>query len=150
MARHNRLPQPAKPRTLGHFELVEQLGVGHFGSVWKAKDTTLDRFVAVEIPRNEQLDETDIDKFFREARAAAQLRHPNIVAVHEVGREGNSPTFGLKYSHDSMRPPSSRARSSRLAVVILIELKKRVRQHDTVPRFSAVYLTNRRVDERHD
>ena len=79
---------PAKPRTLGHFELVEQLGVGHFGAVWKAKDTTLDRFVAVKIPRKEQLDEEDIEKFFREARAAAQLRHPNIVGVHEVGRDG--------------------------------------------------------------
>ena len=81
---------PTKPRRLGHFELIEQLGVGHFGTVWKAKDTTLDRFVAIKIPRNEQLDEMDIDKFFREARAAAQLRHPNIVAVHEVGREGNT------------------------------------------------------------
>ena len=75
---------------MAHFELIEQLGVGHFGTVWKAKDTTLDRFVAVKIPRNEQLDEVDIDKFFREARAAAQLRHPNIVAVHEVGRDGNT------------------------------------------------------------
>ena len=76
-----------KPRRLGHFELIEQLGVGHFGAVWKAKDTTLDRFVAVKIPRKEQLNEEDIEKFFREARAAAQLRHPNIVSVHEVGRE---------------------------------------------------------------
>ena len=41
-------------------------------------------------PRKEQLDEEDIEKFFREARAAAQLRHPNIVGVHEVGREGDT------------------------------------------------------------
>ena len=81
---------PTKPRRLAHFELIEQLGVGHFGAVWKAKDTTLDRFVAVKIPRKEQLDEEDIEKFFREARAAAQLRHPNIVGVHEVGREGDT------------------------------------------------------------
>ena len=58
--------------------------------MWKAKDTTLDRFVAVKIPRSDQLDEADVEKFFREARAAAQLRHPNIVAVHEVGRDGNT------------------------------------------------------------
>ena len=81
---------PTKPRQIGHFELIEQLGVGNFGTVWKAKDTTLDRFVAVKIPRSDQLDEADVEKFFREARAAAQLRHPNIVAVHEVGRDGNT------------------------------------------------------------
>ena len=81
---------PNENRTLGHFELIEQLGVGNFGAVWKAKDTTLDRFVAVKIPRKEQLDESDTEKFLREARAAAQLRHPNIIAVHEVGREGDT------------------------------------------------------------
>lgn len=79
-----------KPRTLAHFDLVEQLGFGQFGTVWKAKDTTLDRFVAVKIPRKEQLEEEDIEKFFREARAAAQLHHPNIVTVHEVGRDGDT------------------------------------------------------------
>ena len=50
----------------------------------------LDRFVAVKIPRGDQLAEADVEKFFREARTAAQLRHPNIVAVHEVGRDGNT------------------------------------------------------------
>ncbi|MCU0963330.1 MAG: hypothetical protein MUF48_24825, partial [Pirellulaceae bacterium] len=41
---------PATPRKVAHFEVVEQLGVGNFGTVWKAKDTTLDRFVAIKIP----------------------------------------------------------------------------------------------------
>ena len=84
------LPGRQSHSRLAHFDLIEQLGVGHFGAVWKAKDVTLDRFVAVKVPRNEQLDEVDIEKFFREARAAAQLRHPNIVSVHEVGRDKNT------------------------------------------------------------
>ena len=75
--------------TIAHFELLEQLGIGHFGTVWKARDTRLDRTVAIKLPR-EQLDEAATELFFREARAAAQLRHPHIVSVHEVGREGNS------------------------------------------------------------
>ena len=76
-------------RMLGRFEVIDTLGTGHFGSVWKCGDTELDRIVAVKIPRKEQLTAEERESFFREARAAAQLNHPNIVAVHEVGREGD-------------------------------------------------------------
>ncbi|MEO1994276.1 MAG: protein kinase, partial [Planctomycetaceae bacterium] len=74
-------------RTIAHFELVEQLGYGAFGTVWKARDTKLDRTVAIKIPRKDQLSPTEAEQFLREARAAAQLRHAHIVRVHEVGRE---------------------------------------------------------------
>ena len=77
-------------KRIGHYELVEQVGMGHFGSVWKAKDTELDRVVAVKIPRKGQLDAAETDQFLREARAAAQIKHPNIVSVHEVGHDGDS------------------------------------------------------------
>ncbi len=74
-------------KRIGHFELIDELGVGHFGSVWMAHDTKLDRMVAVKIPRARRLDESETELFFREARAAAQLKHPGIIAVHEVGRD---------------------------------------------------------------
>ena len=74
-------------QAFGHFELIEQLGTGAFGAVWKAKDTQLDRMVAVKIPRKGQLSPDEAEKFVREARAAAQLQHPGIVGVYEVGRE---------------------------------------------------------------
>ena len=72
---------------LGHFSLIEKLGVGSFGTVWKANDTELDRAVAIKVPRKGQLDSDESEQFLREARAAAQLKHPNIVSVHEVGRD---------------------------------------------------------------
>jgi hypothetical protein len=75
---------------LGRFELVERIGVGGFGSVWKARDNQLDRTVAIKIPRQGVLTAEEQEKFFREARAAAQLRHPGIVSGHEVGRDGDS------------------------------------------------------------
>lgn len=75
---------------VGRFELVARLGLGGFGTVWKARDTELDRVVAVKIPRKGQLSSLELEQFFREARSAAQLRHPNIVPVYEVGKEGET------------------------------------------------------------
>lgn len=72
---------------IGHFELVTRLGTGGFGSVWEARDTELDRLVALKLPRKSQLSAREAEQFFREARTAAQLKHPNIVPVHEVGKD---------------------------------------------------------------
>jgi len=72
--------------TIAHFRLTERLGNGKYGTVWKAQDIELDRTVAVKIPRKEKLDAAEGERFLREARTAAQLKHPHIVAVHEVGR----------------------------------------------------------------
>lgn len=75
--------------TIGRFQLLQQLGVGAFGSVWRARDPDLDRDVAIKIPRKDQLTRAESELFLREARSAAQLRHPHIVQVHEVGRDSD-------------------------------------------------------------
>jgi serine/threonine protein kinase len=66
-------PYETGTKTIGHFDLVEQIGLGTFGFVWKAQDTELDRTVALKIPRKGQLDPEETEQFLREARAAAQL-----------------------------------------------------------------------------
>ena len=81
---------PQGLESIGHFQLVEQVGVGQFGAVWKARDLALDRMVAVKIPRNRQMGPMDVEVFLRDARVAAQLRHPNIVSVHEVGKHNSA------------------------------------------------------------
>ena len=75
---------------LGSFHLEEQLGTGSFGTVWRAYDEELDRDVAVKIPRRSQMSSSGDEQFMREARITAQLKHPNIVSVHEVGRESDT------------------------------------------------------------
>ncbi len=79
-------PHYLKEKKIGHFELLERVGIGQFGSVWKARDEKLDRTVAIKIPRRGPLDDRQTEFFLRDARAAAQLKHPNIVSVHEVGK----------------------------------------------------------------
>ena len=79
-----------KGMMLGRFEVLNKLGTGAFGTVWSARDTELDRLVAVKIPRKAQMESEYAEEFIREARAAAQLTHSNIVHVHEVGRQEDS------------------------------------------------------------
>ncbi len=81
---------PGTVRTIGHFELLQEVGSGHFGTVWKARDTKLDRMVAVKIPRKGQLVGPEAEMFLRDARAAAQVRHAGVVGMHEVGRENDT------------------------------------------------------------
>jgi WD40 repeat protein/serine/threonine protein kinase/tetratricopeptide (TPR) repeat protein len=81
-------------RPLGKFQLLERVGLGAFGAVWKARDTELDRIVALKIPHAGLLTSADeLERFHREARAAAQLRHPGIVPVHEVQMLEGLPTI---------------------------------------------------------
>jgi len=103
--------------TLSHFELIEKVGVGTFGAVYRARDIELDRLVAVKIPRQSHVDGSRAEMFLREARAVAQLKHPNIVSVHEVGRVGETLFIvsdfveGLSLSQRlvEMRPPMKEA-----------------------------------------
>lgn len=78
------------PQTIGHFSLSSVLGHGAYGTVYQALDTELERQVAIKIPRRGELTPLEQAKFMHEARAAARLSHPNIVPVHEVGRQGES------------------------------------------------------------
>jgi tetratricopeptide (TPR) repeat protein/tRNA A-37 threonylcarbamoyl transferase component Bud32 len=79
-------------RQIGRFELRAHLGTGAFGSVHKAHDPKLDRFVAIKIPRLTNIEGTEsLARFFREAQSNAQLRHPAIVPVYEVDQQDGTP-----------------------------------------------------------
>ena len=81
---------------LGDYDLLEKLGSGGFGVVYRARDRALARDVAIKVlPPKLTLTERDVERFQREARAIAKLRHPNIVRVFSVGREGEVNYFAM-------------------------------------------------------
>ncbi|HMF16434.1 MAG TPA: protein kinase [Gemmataceae bacterium] len=78
------------PRQIGSFQIRARLGSGAFGTVYRAFDYRLEREIALKVPQAGRLDTPDrVKRFMREARAAARLRHPHIVAVYEAGQDGN-------------------------------------------------------------
>ncbi|MBI1313712.1 protein kinase [bacterium] len=86
---------------IGQFRLLERVGEGQFGSVWKAQDEQLKRVVALKLPRRDDLDHESERMFVREAQAAAQLDHPNIVHVYEVGKEDGQLYIASQYINGS-------------------------------------------------
>jgi serine/threonine protein kinase/Tol biopolymer transport system component len=85
-------------QTIAHYEVLEKIGEGGMGAVYKARDARLDRFVAIKVlPADKMANTERRQRFAQEARSASALNHPNIITIHDIGRSADTDFIVMEF-----------------------------------------------------
>src|SRR5678809_1177098 len=116
--------KPKPQVTIAHYQVIEPIGAGGMGAVYKAFDNKLQRIVALKVLPLEYVSQQDRRRrFFQEARAASALTHPHILTVYEVGEDNGKPYIAMEYVEGETLRQKIKSRSLDLTATLDISIQ---------------------------
>ncbi|MCH7974494.1 MAG: serine/threonine protein kinase [Bacteroidetes bacterium] len=110
-------------KTISHYKIIEKLGEGGMGIVYLAKDTKLDRMVALKfLPKFLSSDANEKERFFHEARAAASLTHQNVAVIYEIGEYESNIFLAMEYVDGEALKTLVEQKSELLTIMKVLEI----------------------------